>query len=514
MRILPLIGVLSAALLAGCGMGEIGTAFGGGSDVVGGGSGATGGGSGAVGGGAGMMGGGSGALGGGSSAMGGGVGAVGGGSGAMGGGSGAMGGGSGAMGGGSGAMGGGSGAMGGGSGAMGGGSALALGMLSASVVSDAVAASLSSYHRNASTGDIWCLPCDGAPVVLALAAFQGNTSVDMRLLQQIRQLLSGSNDPFATGGYAANDERNATAMYAIARRVPRIWNQLTSAEVHKVDLIMEATLVADLWATSDKNNMNGAPRTFDGSNDSNRDYNPNYREGMIGAVIVGTEYFGGKTAVDSLVASYDHAAFTSELQAQGLANAYWTYSTYMRTPSAGAPSPSTVQTGIQGYTLYGMTIDALQNIYLNLVSDTFSANVSCGLNNGAGIQVGSVYAGRIVSGCSGLPNMGAVGMEKEFDSVDGNGARSDASYVRLGLRDNLFNELVLIVYGDWQVTTAATAAVHKVNVGVTDFFYKATQGYQSYSHGTNEGLFNCSSDMDCPLNQALWTQVLAPAHGL
>ena len=47
-----------------------------------------------------------------------------------------------------------------------------------------------------------------------------------------------------------------------------------------------------------------------------------------------------------------------------------------------------------------------------------------------------------------------------------------------------------------------------------DFFYKATSGYEDYSHGTDEGLFKCGSSMDCPLNQAIWTQMLAPAHGM
>ena len=102
-----------------------------------------------------------------------------------------------------------------------------IGHPSASVVADAVAAALSSYHRNTSTGDIWCTPCDGAPVMLAAASYAGDTSADARLLQQMRLLLGGSNDPFGTGGYSANDERNATAMYAIAKRTPRIWSQLT-----------------------------------------------------------------------------------------------------------------------------------------------------------------------------------------------------------------------------------------------------------------------------------------------
>jgi hypothetical protein len=378
------------------------------------------------------------------------------------------------------------------------------------VISDALSTALSYYHRNASTGDIWCLPCDGAPVVLAEAAFTGDTTVDARLLQQMRYVLGNGNEPFGTGGYAANDERNVTAMFAIAKRVPRVWSQLTPAETHLIDVIMEATLVADLYMTADKTNTGGtAPLDFTGSNDSNRDYNPNYREGMIGAVLVGTEYFGGQAAVEAMAGAYDHAAFTAQLQTLGLNNLYWTFSTYIRTPTAGAPSPQTVEQGITGYAMHGITLGQMLDLYVYLASDTFSASVSCGLNGGAGI--GS--AGKIVSGCAGLPNVGALGEEKEFDSVDANGPRSSASYARLGLRDDLFNHLVLLVYGDWQDTAASTAVLTPVGIGVTDFYYKATQGYEDYSEGSDHGLFNCTST-DCPLNQALWTQVLQPAHGL
>src|SRR5215831_112806 len=341
---------------------------------------------------------------------------------------------------------GGSAGMGGGGG--GGGGPVMLPRPSPDVVSHALSAGLSSYHRNASTGDIWCLPCDGAPVVLAAAAYTGDTSVDTRLLQQIREVLGNNKEPFSTGGYAANDERNVTAMFAIAKRTARIWGQLSAAEIHTIDTIMEATLVADVYATADSTNLGGPPRTFDGSSNSNRDWNPNYREGMIGAVLVGTEYFGGQQPTEALLGGYDHAAFTAGLQTAGLNNLYWTFSTYQT--NSAAPSPQTVQQGIRGYTIYGMTLGQLLDLYLNLANDTFSATVSCGLNGGAGILVGGVYAGRIVSGCSGLPNLGAVGMEKEFASVDAEGQRSDAGYVRLGLRTNLFNHLVLFIYGDWR----------------------------------------------------------------
>jgi len=385
---------------------------------------------------------------------------------------------------------------------------------SQSVVTDAIGTALSSYHRNSSTGDIWCTPCDGAPVVLAEASYAGDTSTDAQLLAQMRELLKPGNDPFATGGYSANDERNATAMYAIAKRTPRVWSQLSTTEVHQIDLIMEATFVADVYATADATNTSGAPKTFDGSSNSNRDWNANYQEGMVGAVIVGAEYFGGQTSAEAMLAAYDHAAFTAGLQTNGLQNAYWTFSTYQTNPSAGAPTPATVQQGIQSYSMHGMTLGQLLDIYLYVAGNTFNGTVSCGLDGGAGILVNGVYAGRIVSGCSGLPNAGAMGQEEEFNSSDAMGARSDASYVRLGLRDDLFNQLVLVVYGDWQNTSASTSALQRLKVGVPDFFYKATQGYEDYSHGTDEGLFTCGMSMDCPLNESLWTDVLAPAHGL
>lgn len=385
---------------------------------------------------------------------------------------------------------------------------------STAVVSDALAAPLSSYHRNASTGDIWCTPCDGAPVLLAAAAYAGDTSVDARLLQQMRELLKSGNDPFGTGGYSANDEKNATVMYAIAKLVPRIWNQLSAAEVHKIDLIMEATLVSDVYLTADKTNANGTPTAFDGDTNLNRDWNPNYREGMIGAVLVGTEYFGGQQATEALLQSYDHAAFTAELGANGLKNLYWTFDTYQRNPSAGAPHPQTVEQAIQGYAMHGMNLGQLLDLYVYLADDTFSAHVACGLNNGAGILVNGVYAGRITAGCSGLPNLGALGMEKEFDSVDAEGQRSSAGYARLGLRADLFNQLALVVYGGWKDTTQSTQALAQVNVGVKDFFYKAQKGYEGYSHAQDEGLFKCGSNMDCLVNQAIWTEILSPLHHL
>ena len=129
----------------------------------------------------------------------------------------------------------------------GGASTVTIGAPSQATVADAIGTTLLSYyHPDASTGDIWCLPCDGAPVTLAAASYVGNTMADAQLLAQMRYLLQTGNEPFGTGGYAANDERNATAMYAIAKLVPRVWSQLTAAELTKINLIAEAAFVSDV----------------------------------------------------------------------------------------------------------------------------------------------------------------------------------------------------------------------------------------------------------------------------
>ena len=391
------------------------------------------------------------------------------------------------------------------------GQGVAFPVIDPSVLTDAIGQGLTYYRRNGN-GEPYCGgACDGAPVMLAVAAYAGQTAADARLLQQMRHVLGNGNDPIGNGAYVAVLERDVTAMFAIARRVPRVWGQLTAAEVEKIDLIMKATLVADAYMTSDASAKGVAEVTSLDGETASRDHNPNYREGMIGAVLVSTAYFGGQGPAEAILDNYDHVAFTAELGSKGLQNLWSTFSTYVTKPSAGAPSPETVQKRIKSYRLYGMTLGQLLDIYLNLTNDTFGKKVSCGLDGGAGITVSGKRAGVIVSGCAGLPNLGAIGMEKEFDSVDANGARSSAGYAYLGTRANMFHHLVLVAHGLWQTTSATSAAYDRMAVGVTDFFYKAQHGYVGYSKGKVDGTFSCS-DTDCALNHAFFTQVIAKLH--
>ena len=145
-----------------------------------------------------------------------------------------------------------------------------------------------------------------APVILALAALSGDTSADEQLFKQMRYTLQGGNDLTSNGAYPAQHNRDITAMYALAKLSPRIWNQLSPQEQHAIDLLMEAEFVACAFTSSD-NNPYIVAKTQEYALDSNsrfsRGWNPNYREGIIGGVLIGVAYFGGPEKAEALLDS-------------------------------------------------------------------------------------------------------------------------------------------------------------------------------------------------------------------
>ena len=145
-----------------------------------------------------------------------------------------------------------------------------------------------------------------APVILALAALSGDTSADEQLFKQMRYTLQGGNDLTSNGAYPAQHDRDITAMFALVKLSPRIWNQLTAQEQHAIDLLMEAAFVACAFTSSD-NNPYIVAKTQEYALDSNsrfsRGWNPNYREGIIGGVLIGVAYFGGPEKAEALLDS-------------------------------------------------------------------------------------------------------------------------------------------------------------------------------------------------------------------
>ncbi|RYD20966.1 MAG: lyase [Verrucomicrobiaceae bacterium] len=377
-------------------------------------------------------------------------------------------------------------------------------------VNAAVSAGLISYGKGYSggayTNGSWS---GGASITLAVASHAGNTTADARLLQQIRHTLSLNNEPCANGGYPAQHELHATGMFAIVKNTPRIWSQITTPEKTKIDLIMKASFVACAFTTSNNNPYLASQRTLDGDFNLNRDWNPNYREGMLGGVLVGMTYFGGPTAGEAILNSYNHAEFVAQLKANNLNNAYATFNS-RAAGVANAPSGTDIQNGVRNYKYYNSGLSDFNGIYTALVNDTYGKNVNAGLNNGAGINGG----GKIVSGADTLPNKGAAGMLKEFDSGDAGGARSSLIYAYDGYRPHQTNQLVLIIGGFWQKgSTTANNAVAKMKIGNTDLAYKIQKGYIDYSKGkVNDFRVLFRDNFGSAYVMPLWTDVLLPYH--
>jgi hypothetical protein len=395
------------------------------------------------------------------------------------------------------------------------GNAAVINSPSQSAVNAAIAAPLISYGRGfaggAYTNGAWF---GGASVVLAAASHAGNTSADARLFQQIRLTLKGGNEICANGGYPAQHERHVTGMLAIAKRTPRIWDQLTSVEKTKADLVMKAALIASAFTTSNNNPYilaNTRQYTLDGDGNVNRSWNPNFREGMVGGVLVGMAYFGGPAATDAILNTYNHGQFVSALYANGLTNAGRTFNWKAANRSSAAPSGTMIQNAVKNYKFFNSTLTDYMGIYTSLVNDTYGKSVNSGLYNGAGIN----GAGRIYTGASTLPNRGVAGMLKEFDSVDGSGPRSSLRYSYDGFRPHQTNQLVLIVNGYWpKGTVVANAAVARMRVGNTDLWYKISKSYVDYASGANRGIVGSAfaNEHGFPYVRSIWENVLSPYH--
>jgi hypothetical protein len=87
---------------------------------------------------------------------------------------------------------------------------------------------------------------------------------------------------------------------------------------------------------------------------------------------------------------------------------------------------------------------------------------------------------------SASPVNGQMGMEREFNSRDGSGLRSDALYAYEGFMNSLTTRTSMFVLGNWGCGKTQTGIVQLEAVGVADLLYKLQHGYDSVSTRTNQ----------------------------
>jgi len=292
---------------------------------------------------------------------------------------------------------------------------------------------------------------------------------------------------------------------------------LDAGRREKIDLLMKATLVASAYTTSDAANMPGTkPTAMDGDTNLNRGWNPNFREGMFGAILVSTVYYGGVEATTGILKNYNHAAFVAELRKAGLDNTYGTFTWAEKHPDSGAPTGAQIEKAVRNYRFEEKPLMEPFELYRWLTLNTYNRIVAAGLNNGKGIVHNGVASGCIAAGADELPNLGKRGMLTEFDSVDASGRRSSMTYAYDGFRPNLAHHAVLVVGGYWPADGSDAEVLERLKIGIADIAYKLKHGYRNYAHARgstdvftlNKEGWNWSTRTTLPL----WTELLLPFH--
>ena len=352
----------------------------------------------------------------------------------------------------------------------------------------------------------------GLLLVQSLASYLGNPKDDDSFIKQIRFMLEGPNTISANGGYPAQHETIFLSSLVVARETPSIWKQFTDEEKKKIDLLFKAHLVGNAFTTSDQTNPKGAgnPFSMDGSTNQHRDWNANYREGMIGGLILGAIWLGPKEA-QAFLDKYDHVKFTEQLKAAGLTNTYEIFTWKTLKPESNAPTPELVNEALHGFLYKGKDITDPMDLFLGLSVFTYGGIVSAGLNKGEGKDGGGVIA----QNADKLPNVGKKGMLMEFAGLDGKGARSSIYYCYTGFRPNLAKQIALMVTGHLDYSHPKWKEVFdQIRIGNEDLFFKLTEGYYDYSHGNPapKPITIESKGGDTIMMRDLWEKVILPYH--
>jgi len=326
---------------------------------------------------------------------------------------------------------------------------------------------------------------NGAEVIRALAAYCGDFRLNDDLLLQIRSILAPSMGPTATGGYQDQKQLGVALMLFIARRTPAIWDQLSEVERALIDLTMEAFMYSSTFTTKDEV---ATSLGISGDTNLNRDWNPNYQNGMVGMIIV-TALYWGFDQFESKLATYDDAAFVRSLRTSNLKNLLSTYANPAR------PNAITIQAGLRKkvngevYRFHGISERNLLGLFNYIASRTFSAEISCGLNGGVGIN----GYGRMVKNCDLLPSLGLKGMILEFDGWDAEGKRSSSVYSWDSWYPLNYARAALQIAGWLTPSTLRRSAalvetMDRYRIGSNDLLFKLSPekggGYRDYAHGT------------------------------
>jgi hypothetical protein len=297
------------------------------------------------------------------------------------------------------------------------------------------------------------------------------TTVDSALLAQVENLVAGGHEPDADGGLEGWAHAPVAEALLLLKKNGPAWAGLPAADQAKVALLEEAMGFAGNYTYNDASSFSSG---ICGFGDFSKTNNPNYQDGYVDVELAAIQFFGAPTW-DAMLASFNDAAFTAQLDAAGLANAGGCYATVGAAANAAIDRP---------FVWLGHPATDLMGIWNQLAADTFDQTVASsvtGISNGATVTAG-------IADGSTSPQQDKCCMGHEFDSTDSSGLRSSALYVFEGWMNVTGSRVTMSVLGAFDCGTAISAAQY--DVGSQDLIYKLHHGYISYALGQDGILVN------------------------
>ncbi len=330
---------------------------------------------------------------------------------------------------------------------------------------------------------------------LALVAYHQptNTAVTDRLVAQIRNVIAGGNEPTCRGTILGWTDNALAQSLVLAKRTTKVWEQLTPAEVDKCNWLMRALTVAGNYM---QNFNNDPERCLLGVFEGRKTRAPNIQEGYVGIMIAAHHYFGGASAVNSMLAGFDYDDWLSTFATLGFTNIIygWTYA-HGNTPTGRATMKQLMEHGgtaklggnivapdgvrhpftFAGY--YGTPRPEIPYepfaIYEALAERMYRGPVHNKSTSGAAYILNNRIS----------PMTGLDGMCNELQGSDGSGERSSVRYTYDGWNNNILTYATLRALGLWGNTPAHRDIDRKIKTGSIDVLYKYKAGYRGRSNG-------------------------------
>lgn len=318
-------------------------------------------------------------------------------------------------------------------------------------------------------------------------------------LKQIRFLLEGGNEPFASVGCFWGHAVVASDLLLI-KNTPVIYDELTQDEKDRMDWLMKGLAIAGNWGFNDENDYITG---FNLLGDFHKSWNPNFRNTYLSVVLTASMYFGPEE-LDEIYVNFDYDTYIEKYTEYGFTNILATWTTAGKDlmenggecTLLGGSGLSYMESGQPGGNGKGVKIPFRYNgkgpsEWMYLIEDMIEFTYSFETISEYGSRGASDHT-YIISGKKS-PFEGQMGMMREFaggDAGDGTGKNSNIrsrcvyGYDSWEILTTVIGNMKLL--GIWDSSTQKMCELdNRMYVGNEDLIFKMEEGYRGYSSGSS-----------------------------